>query len=141
MGVRVPRFWCPLGRVSISLLPAFLAARWSGTLDEVEAVVLAVEEAGGAAAAVESVHPAAAPDAIGAVCAMRSIRRRLRAVRAALLAVVTLLPAHLLGVVPTITALREALSTDRVLVAARCIAEQHLHSLPAPLGFRDRVSG
>lgn len=140
-GVRVARFWCPVARVSISLLPAFLAARWSGTLDEVEAVVLAVEQSGGVAAAVEIVHPAWEPDAIGSVCAMRSIRRRLRAVRAALLAVVTLLPAHLLGVVPTITALREALSTDRVLVAVRSTAERHLHGLPAPLGFRDRVSG
>jgi hypothetical protein len=30
-------------RVSISVLPAFLAARMSGTLDEVEAVVRTVE--------------------------------------------------------------------------------------------------
>lgn len=135
------RFWCPLARVSISLLPAFLAARWSGTLDEVEAVVLAVEQSGGVAPAVEIVHPATAPDAIGSVCAMRSIRRRLRAVRAALLAVVTLLPTHLLGVAPTITALREAWGSDRVLVAVRSIAERHLDGLAAPLGFRDRVSG
>lgn len=140
-GVRVARFWCPVARVSISLLPAFLAARWSGTLDEVEAVVLAVEQSGGAAAAIEIVHPAAAPDAVGAVCAMRSIRRRLRAVRAALLAIITLLPTHLRGVAPTITALRQILATDRVLVAVRSIAEPHLQGLIAPLGFRDRVSG
>jgi hypothetical protein len=140
-GLRVARFWCPLARVSISLLPAFLAARMPGTLDEVEAVVLAVERAGSVAAAVEVVHPADATPAIGAVCAARSIRRRLRAVRAALLAVVSLYADRLAGLAPTITALRHALGTDRVLVAVRSIAAGHLDALPAPLGLRARVSG
>lgn len=139
-GVRVARFWCPQARVSISLLPAFLAAEMTGTLDEVEAVVLAVEQAGGVAAAVEVVHPADAERAIGAVCAARSIRRRLHAVRAALLAVVTLFPELLAGVAPTLTALREALNTDHVLVAVRGIAARHLGALPTPLGLRTRVS-
>jgi hypothetical protein len=136
----VARFWCPRAGASVSVLPAFLAARLSGTLDEVEAVVLAVEQAGSIAAAVEQVHPASAARAIGPVCAQRSIRRRLRAVRAALLAVVTLLPARLHGLAPTITALREALGTEHVLVAVRCIADLHLGALPTPLGFRNRVS-
>jgi hypothetical protein len=138
-GTRVARFWCPLARVSISVLPAFLAARMTGTLDEVEAVVLAVERAGGVAAAVDVVHPADAERAIGAVCAARSIRRRLRAVRAALLAVVSLLPELLVGVAPTLTALRGALGTDRVLVAVRGMVARHLDALPPPLGLRARV--
>lgn len=140
VGARVARFWCPLARESISLLPAFLAARMTGTLDEVEAVVLAVEQAGGVSAAVEVVHPADAERAIGAVCAARSIRRRLRAVRAALLAVVSLLPELASGVAPTVTALREALNTERVLVAVRRLAARHLGALPTPLGLRARVS-
>lgn len=138
-GARVARFWCPLAGASVSLLPAFLAARMAGTLDEVEAAVLAVEQVGSIAAAIEQVHPADAERAIGPVCAQRSIRRRLRAVRAALLAVVTLLPERLHGIEPTITALRDALGTDRVLVAVRCIAERYLGALPTPLGFRNRA--
>jgi hypothetical protein len=138
-GARVARFWCPLARVSISLLPAFLAARLSGTLDEVEAVVHAVEQAGAVAAAVEAVHPAGAARAIGTVCAMRSIRRRLRAVRAALLAIVTLMPERFAGVVPTLGAMRAVLGTDRVLVTMRDLAQRHLGALPTPLGFRARA--
>jgi hypothetical protein len=139
-GARVARFWCPRAGASVSVLPAFLAARMSGTLDAVEAAVLAVEQAGSIATAVEQVHPAEADRAIGVVCAQRSLRRRLRAARAALLAIVTLMPERLSGIAPTITALREALGTERVLVAVRCIAERHLGALPTPLGFRDRAS-
>jgi hypothetical protein len=128
-------------RVSISVLPAFLAARMSGTLDEVEAVVRTVEQAGSIAAAVDVVYPADAKRAIGAVCAARSIRRRLQAVRAALPAVVSLFADHLIGVAPTITALRHALGTDHVLVAVRGLAARHLCALPTPLGLRSRVSG
>lgn len=135
------RFWCPRAGTSISLLPVFLAARMSGTLDAVEAAVLAVEQAGSIAAAVEQVHPADADEAIGAVCARRSIQRRLRAVRAALLAIVTLLPEPLRGLAPTITALREALGTERVLITVRCMVERHLGALPTPLGLCNRVSG
>lgn len=46
-------------------LPSFLAARLSGTQDEVEAVVSAVEQEGGVAAALETVHPADADGALG----------------------------------------------------------------------------
>jgi hypothetical protein len=112
----------------------------SGTLDAVEAAVLAVEQLGSVASAAEHVHPADADHAVGVVCAQRSIRRRLRAVRAALLAIVTLVPERLRGIAPTITALRVALGTERVLVAMRGIAERHLGALPAPLGFRTRAS-
>jgi hypothetical protein len=94
-------------------LPEFLAARLSGTLDEVEAVVLAVEEAGGVAAVLDTVHPADAEDAIGLQGAQRSPRRRVGAVHAVLLAIITLLPEWFAGVVPTVKSLRAALSTRR----------------------------
>ncbi len=45
-----------------------------------------VEAAGGVSAAVNIVHPAEAEDVVGLASAMRSIRRRFAAVRAALLA-------------------------------------------------------
>lgn len=139
-GARVPRWWCPEKRRSISLLPSFLAARLQGTLDAVERVVDAVETAGSIAAAVEVVHPPDAEEAIGLTGALRSMRRRVQAVRAALLAIATLLPERFGGVRPTLAAFREALGGDRVLGRLRDIAERHLGALPSPFGFRARGS-
>ncbi len=138
-GAGVPRWWCPLARKSISLLPTFLAAGLSGTLDDVEAVVAAVEQAGGVVAAVDLVHPAEAHDALGLEGAKRSIRRRARAVHAALLAIVTLMPEQFVGVMPTLEALRVVLCTGRVLVTLRTLVARHLGSLPGPLGFGARA--
>lgn len=138
-GARVARWWCPVARKSISLLPSFLAARLSGTLDEVEAVVAAVEQRGGVTAALEAVHPAEAEGAIGLQGALRSMRRRVGAVHAALLAIITLMPERFAGTIATIGDLRLALSTDRVLVALRELAARLLPVLPTPLGFAARV--
>jgi hypothetical protein len=140
-GARIPRWWCPKARESISLLPAFLAARLSGTLAAVEQVVATVEAAGGVAAAVDRIHPPEAESPIGLAGALRSVRRRVRAVRAALLAIVTLLPARFVGVPPTLAAFREVLGGDAVLVQLRELAARHLGALPTPLGFRARASG
>lgn len=142
-GARIPRWWCPKQRESISLLPAFLAARLTGTLAGVEQVVATVEAAGGVAAAVEEIHPSDAEKPIGLVGALRSIRRRVRTVRAALLAVVTLLPERFAGVQPTLAAFRKALALggDGVLVLLRVLAERHLGALPAPVGFQGRGTG
>ncbi|HEY6878577.1 MAG TPA: hypothetical protein VI299_11195 [Polyangiales bacterium] len=139
-GTRVARWWCPVARKSISLLPAFLAARLSGTLDEVETVVAAIEQAGGVTAALETVHPAEAEGAIGLQGALRSMRRRVGAVHAALLAIITLMPEQFVGVVPTIEGVRVALATGRALVVLRELAARHLSALPTPLGFAARVS-
>lgn len=140
-GVRVARWWCPKQRASISLLPSFLAARLPGTLAAVEDVVAKVEAAGGSiAAAVDAVHPSDADDAVGLVCALRSIRRRVSAVRSALIAIATLMPERFAGVRATLAGFREVLACERVLVVVRELAERHLGGLPVPLGFRARVS-
>jgi hypothetical protein len=139
-GTRVARFWCPRARQSISVLPAFLAARMSGTLDAIESVVATVEQVGSAAAAVERVHPPDQKRAITHACALRSIRRRVRAVSAALVALVTLLPERLCGVAPTLCALRLALGTERVLLTVRELLAPQLHAMPTPVGLRPRVS-
>ena len=68
------------------------------------------------------------------------MRRRVRAVHAALLAIVTLMPERFVGVMPTVLGLRAALSTQRVLVTLREIATRHLAALPTPLGLSARVS-
>jgi hypothetical protein len=140
-GVRVPRWWCPKQGASISLLPSFLAARLSGTLAAIEEVVARVEAAGGVSAAVDVVHPPDAAHAIGLVCALRWIRRRVRAVHAALLAIATLMPDRFAGVRPTLAAFREAVAGQSVLVTLRELANRHLHALPVPFGFRARWSG
>jgi hypothetical protein len=138
-GVRVARWWCPREGASISLLPSFLAARWSGTLDAVEAVVATVEAVGSVAAAVDVVHPPDADDPVGLVCALRSIRRRVSAVRAALLAIATLMPERFAGVRPTLASFRELLGPQRVLVVVRELADRYLGALPVPLGFHARA--
>jgi hypothetical protein len=122
-------------------LPSFLTARLSGTLDAAEAVAVAVERAGGVAAAVDQLRPPDLPSAVGLPGALRWIRRRVAAVRAALLAIVTLWPERFEGVTPTIAGLGAALETDRVLVTLRGMLGPGLASLPAPLGFRTRVAG
>lgn len=137
-GTEVPRWWCPKRRASVSLLPDFLAARLSGTLATVEDVVAAVEAAGSVEAAIEILYPADAEAAIGHIGAVRAIRRRVVAVRAALLAILTLLPDRFLGVPPTLAGMRAELGVPRVLVQLRSIVERDLGALPAPLGFRAR---
>lgn len=133
-GARVPRFRCPVQGTTISLLPTFLAARLSSTLDEVEAVVDAVAEAGSIAAGAEALRPADAPRAVTSISAARWVRRRLRAVRAALLAVVTLAP-ELVGCAPTLEAIRTRLGVRRVLVVLRTLVSAHLGALAPPLGL------
>lgn len=125
----------------MSVLPAFLAARLVGTLDEVEAAVDAVTTTGSVAAAAEAVHPADAPEPLSYEAALASVRRRIRAVRAVLLAAITLLPAHFAGLVPTLAAFRERLGVTRVLVALRTLADPIVAALPLPLGVRHRSSG
>lgn len=133
-GARVARFWCSVAGQSISLLPAFLASRLSGALDEVEAVVGAVESAASVAAAADALRPADVDDAVTSIAAARWVRRRMRPIRAALLALATLLP-ELAGCAPTLAAIGARLGVTRVLVALRALARSHLGSLSPPLGL------
>lgn len=138
-GVRVARFLCPTARVTISLLPDFLASRLSGTLAAVEAVVDAAETATSQEAALEQVRPAAAPDAVTLLAGLRWLRRRLLAVRAALVAAVTLVPSLSGGCQPTLAGLRERLGVTEVLVTLRRVAAARLAKMTSPLGFRARA--
>jgi hypothetical protein len=133
-GARVPRFHCPLAGATISLLPAFLAARLPATLDEIEQVIDVVERAASVAAAAEAARPDDAEHAVTSISAARWIRRRLRPIRAALLAIVTLVP-ELAGCAPTLVAIRERLGVTRVLAGLRELASAHLGALAPPLGL------
>lgn len=136
-GARVPRFHCPLEGATISLLPAFLAARLPTTLDEIEQVIDVVERASTVAAAADALRPADAERAVTSISAARWLRRRLRPITAALLAIVTLVP-ELAGCAPTLAAIRTRLGITRVLVALRELASAHLGSLAPPLGLCPR---
>jgi hypothetical protein len=122
----------------VSVLPSFLAARYVGTLDEVEAVVDAVSSAGSVARAADVVHPPDAPTALGYEAVIAAMRRRVRAVRAVLLAAITLMPACFAGLTPTLASFRERLGARRVLVTLRTLAEPIVGAMPAPLGLGRR---
>ena len=129
-GLRVARWYCPTAGETFSLLPDCAAARLSGSLDEVERVVVAAETVGvGAAAAELRLTEVELP------AARRWLARRRRGVQAAVLALMTALPGRL-GREPKILALRRVLSTERALVALRGIGADLLSVLPAPVGLR-----
>lgn len=133
-GTLIARWYCPQGHRTFSLLPDHLAARFPGTLSEIEQVVVTVEQA----KSVEAAADALRSDPITLTSAVRWVRRRLRLVRALLTIVVGLFPQWLLGCAPTIAALRVRLACPWILVALRERANVHLQALARPLGFRHR---
>ena len=112
-GMRIVRYYCPTAHETFSLLPDCLASRFPGNLDDLERVVTAVETAPSIEAAADVLRPD-----IVLPSAIRWVRRRLTLVRAAVLAVVTLLP-DLCGGHARLGAIRTALATEHALVALR----------------------
>ena len=130
-GTLIARWYCPQGHRTFSLLPDHLAARFPGTLSEIEQVVVTVEQAKSVEAAADTLRS----DPITLTSAVRWVRRRVAPVRALLTIVVGLFPQPLLGCAPTIAALRVRLACPQVLVALRECANAHLQALARPLGF------
>ena len=130
-GTHIPRWYCPPGHCTFSLLPDHLAARFPGTLPELEQVVVAVEQASGLEAAADRLRR----DDISLPSAVRWTRRRVRLVHTLLALLVGVLPELLLGCAPTLEAFGTRLASQQVLVRLREIAQAHLHALPRPLGF------
>lgn len=126
--MRVARWYCPDAHLSFSALPDCMAARLTGSLDQVEEAVVAAESLGVEASAQELRPEVELPGV------MRWLRRRRTRVRAALLALITAMPGQL-GTLPEVRALRAVLGTERALVRVRAIAADHLAKLPSPLGF------
>lgn len=137
-GARIARFWCRLAGASISVLPAFLASRFRSTLDEIEAVVVAVESGATVEQTADNARPAEDEHAVTLPSAVRWVRRRLHAVRAALLALLTLMPDTFEGCTPTLHAMGQRLGARRVLVTLRSVASAHLGAIGPPLGLRAR---
>ena len=100
-----------------------------------------VDATSSVAGAADVVHPPDAPTPLGYDAAIASVRRRVRAMRAVLLAAITLLPERFAGLAPTLSAFRERLGVTRVLVTLRTLAEPIISALPVPLGVHRRSSG
>lgn len=131
-GTRIARWYCRQGHRTFSLLPDHLAARFPGTLAQIEEVVAVVE----ASASLEAAANTLRPDDVSLATALRWIRRRVRLVRINLIAVVSLLPDLFLGTAPSIHAFRLRLGAESALVALRAITASHLPALSRPLGLR-----
>lgn len=148
-GTYVARWYCRLGHQTFSLLPDHLAARFPGTLAEIERVVAAAERA----SSVQACADALRPDPVSLPSAMRWVRRRLAPVHALLPIVVAMVPQHLQGCAPTIEAFHERLvvgsaagsvtasAPGSALVRLRDLLSVHLPALAYPLGFRHRGPG
>jgi hypothetical protein len=134
-GTRVARWYCPEGHRTFSLLPDCLAARLSGTLSEVEAVVRAAEQA-------PSLEELCAHERLDIELpgALRWVRRRVQDVHGALHRIKGLSAETFVRVAPTVTAFGAQLQVADVLVALRGIAAAWLGELPKPLGFAPRRS-
>lgn len=133
-GTLIARWYCPLGHCTFSLLPDHLAARFPGTLSEIEHVVATVEQARSVEAAANELRR----DAITLPSALRWVRRRLSLVRKLLTILVGMFPECLLGCAPRIAPLRERLACTQVLMRMRELARGQLQTLSRPLGFGHR---
>ena len=132
-GTLITRWYCPEGRCTFSLLPDCLAARLSGTLAELEAVVRHVEQTGSLEAACADLRPDIELPGV-----LRWVRWRVAAVHFSLIVLKGLLPECFRDCEPTLGAFSRCLGVDDVLVTVRRIAAAFLPRLPAPLGFVPR---
>ena len=138
-GTHIARWYCPRGHQTFSLLPDHLAARFAGTLPEIEQVVAAAESASSLQACANTLRI----DPVSLPSAMRWVRRRLTLMRSLLPIVVSMMPQYLLGCVPTIAGLRACLAVDwptgSVLMQLRDLLGEHLAALATPVGFGHRT--
>jgi len=127
-GLRIARWYCREGRRTFSLLPDFLAARLPGLLASIEDSITVASSAKSVEAAADALRglDVTLPGAV------RWLRRRIRAVRAALAHVGTAT-----GMLATESAPGIDLDEGSVLIGLRrSLSPQTLDSIPAPLGFR-----
>jgi hypothetical protein len=129
-GTLIARWYCPRARRTVSALPDCLASHYSGTLTDLEAMVLAVEQAPSRAAAAGQWRTE-----IELPGAFRYLDRLCRAIHGTLAALRGLEPKRFGAVAPTLQAFARALGTDAVLLSLRGLFARYLPQLPAPFGF------
>jgi hypothetical protein len=130
-GTRIPRWYCPEGHRTFSLLADCFASRLPGSLSDLERVVVEVERATSLEAAADDLRT----DDISLPGAIRWTRRRVQGVHAVLRILLSLLPECLCGCQPTVIALRQWLGVEWVLPRVREMAAVYLGVLPSPVGF------
>ena len=132
-GTLIARWYCPKARRTVSALPDCLASHYSGTLADLEAMVLAVEQAPSRALAAEQLRTE-----IELPGALRYLDRLRRSVHGTLIAVRGLEPQRFGAVAPTLQAFAAVLGTDSVLVCLRGSVAHYLPQLSTPFGFDPR---
>lgn len=132
-GTKIARFYCPRGHKTFSLLPDCLASRLSGSLNEVEAVIVEVENSPSQQKAADNIRLDIELPGV-----LRWMRRRVVLVRVALSILIELLPCLFAGCSPTICSFRSALCLEPILPELRGHASLYLNILPPPVGFGPR---
>jgi len=131
-GTLIARWYCPRARRTVSALPDCLASHYSGTLADLEAMVVAVEQAPSRIAAAGQVRTE-----IELPGALRYLDRLCRAIHGALAAICGLEPVRFAAVVPTLQAFGATLGADvgAILIQLRARLARYLAQLPIPFGF------
>jgi hypothetical protein len=129
----IARWYCPRARRTVSALPDCLASHYSGTLAELEATVLAVEQAPSREAAAGHLRTD-----IELPGALRYLDRLCRSIHRTLAAIRGLEPVRFEAVAPTLQAFAAALGTGSVLMHLRGMVARYLPLLPTPFGFDPR---
>ena len=132
-GTLIARWYCPRARRTVSALPDYLASHYSGTLADLEAMVLAVEQAPSRTAAAEQWRTE-----IELPGALRYLDRLCRSIHSALAAVRGLEPTRFEAVAPTLMGFAAVLSGGSVLMPLRTLVARYLAQLPTPFGFDPR---
>ena len=137
-GTYIARWYCRRGHCTISLLPDHLAARFPGTLAEIERVLDAADTR---TASLQACADALRPDPVSLPSATRWLRRRLAAARPLLILAVTLLglpSAAAQGVAALRQHLRLHTMQLGVFERLRALLQPHLPVLARPVGFGHR---
>jgi len=132
-GLRIARWYCPDGHRTFSLLPDFLAAKLPGLLASIEDSIAVASSSKSMEAAADAVR---GPD-VSLPGAIRWLRRRVRAVRAALDAVKRVVQELPIGTDATNSARQIDCDQGQVLLRLRSsLSPQILNLIPPPLGFQ-----
>ncbi len=129
-GTLIARWYCPTERRTVSALPDCLASHFSGTLDELEGTVCAVEQARSLAAAALDLRTD-----IFLPGALRYLSRVCRAIHRALGIIRGLAPDQFATVIPTLGDFAVAMDCSPILMSLREKVSRYLPQLPIPLGF------
>ncbi len=129
-GTLIARWYCPKARRTVSALPDCLAPHYSGTLADLEAMVLAVEQAPSRALAAEQLRTE-----IELPGALRYLDRLCASVHDALSVIRGLEPVRFAEVAPTLQAFAQVLGAGSILARLRGLVTRYLPHLPIPFGF------